>query len=300
MFEPVGRAIAGYLTKPIGKPGGNVTDALLVAEILRPGDVLLVEGNTRISAAVKYLTQSMWSHAALYVGVRPELPRVRGEAATLIEADVLEGVRAVPLSYYSAFRVRICRPVNLTCADRERLIGFLIERIGYQYDLKNVLDLARYLLRFPMPARLRRRMISCGSGDATRAICSTLIAQAFGAVRYPILPIISRKNDGNPGRADLVRELWRIRHHSLYAPRDFDISPFFQVVKPRIAKPFDYRHAPWSEGEAVMTLDEAGFAEPDALAPVARPRRVLTLVPARRVTWAARGLRGKTVTERRG
>jgi len=86
--------------------------------------------------------------------------------------------------------------------------------------LKNVFDLARYLLRFPMPARLRRRMIGCGSGDPTRAICSTLIAQAFGAVRYPILPIITRKRDGNPGRADQVRELWRIRHYSLYcAPR---------------------------------------------------------------------------------
>jgi len=289
VFEPFGRAIAGYLTKPIGKPGGGSADALLVAETIRPGDVLLIEGNTRISAAIKYLTQSMWSHAALYVGARLELPCVGGEAATLIEADVLEGVRAVPLSCYSAFRVRICRPVNLTSADRERLIKFLVERIGYQYDLKNVLDLARYLLRFPMPARLRRRMISCGSGDPTRAICSTLIAQAFGAVRYPILPIISRKNDGNPGRADLVRELWRIRHHSLYAPRDFDISPFFQVVKPRIAKPFDYRHAPWSEGDTVVAIDEPASAEFDPIAPQAKPqRRALTLVWAR----SAGGRRG--------
>jgi len=260
VFEPVGRAIAGYLSKPIGKAGGGGNDALLVAETLEPGDVLLVEGNTRIAAAIKYLTQSMWSHAAVYVGARPELPCVDGEPTTLIEADVLEGVRAVPLSCYSAFRVRICRPVNLTSTDRERLIEFLIERLGHRYDLKHVFDLARYLLPVPMPARLRRRMISCGSADPTRAICSTLIAQAFGAVRYPILPIISRKNDGNPSRADLVRELWRIRHHSLYVPRDFDISPFFQVVKPRIEKRFDYRDAPWSEGNTVISLDESVLA----------------------------------------
>jgi hypothetical protein len=254
VFEAAGRAIASYLAKPIGTPGGG--DATLLSETLKPGDVLLVEGNTRMSAAIKYLTQSMWSHAAVYVGTRSELPAVGGEAATLIEADVLEGVRAVPLSCYSTFRVRICRPVNLTSTDRERVIRFLIERIGYQYDLKNVWDLARYLLRFPMPARLRRRMIACGSGDPTRAICSTLIAQAFGAVRYPILPIITRKHDGNPGRADLVRELWRIRHHSLYVPRDFDISPFFQVVKPRIEKAFDYRHAPWSDSDTVISAAE--------------------------------------------
>ncbi len=247
MFESVGRAIAAYLCKPIGKPGGNSFDAKLVAETVMPGDVLLIEGNTRMSAAIKYLTQSTWSHAALYIGARPEVGSVEGEAASLVEADVLEGVRAVPLSCYSAFRVRICRPVNLTAKDRERLIQFVLQRLGHRYDLKNIFDLARYLFPIPIPARFRRRLISLGSGDPTRAICSTLIAQAFGAVRYPILPIISRKRDGNPARADQVRELWRIRHHSLYAPRDFDISPFFEVVKPRIVKKFDYQVSPWSD-----------------------------------------------------
>ena len=35
---------------------------------LRPGDVLLVAGANKLSTAIKYLTQSTWSHAALYVG----------------------------------------------------------------------------------------------------------------------------------------------------------------------------------------------------------------------------------------
>jgi hypothetical protein len=258
VFESLGRGVAGYLTKPTSRPGGNSADARLVADVIRPGDVLLVEGNTRMSAAIRYLTQSMWSHSALCVGWRPELAPMEGESPMLVEADVLHGVRAVPLSSYARFRVRICRPVNLTPEDRERVIRFVIQRLGHQYDLKNVLDLARYLFPVPMPTRLRRRMMAFGSGDPTRAICSTLIAQAFGAVRYPILPIITRKHDGNPGRADQVRELWRIRHHSLYAPRDFDISPFFEVVKPRIANSFDYRHAPWSEGDTVMFVDSTG------------------------------------------
>jgi len=265
VYEFVGRAIATYLSEPISKPGGNRADAGLVAETLAAGDVLLIEGNTRMSAAIKYLTQSMWSHAALYVGLRPELRSPSGERATLIEADVLEGVRAVPVSRYSNFRVRICRPVKLSAPDCKVLIRYLIERLGYKYDLKNVLDLARYLLPFPTPARLRRRLIAFGSGDPTRAICSTLIAQAFGAVRYPVLPVITRKHDGNPGRADQVRELWRIRHHSLYVPRDFDISPFFEVVKPRIAKPFDYHHAPWSEGNTVVMDDAAPTEFPTVL-----------------------------------
>ena len=265
MFEFIGRAIATYLSKPIGKPGGGSADARLVADTLAPGDVLLIEGNTRMSAAVKYMTQSSWSHAALYVGLRAELRSIPGEAATLIEADVLEGVRAVPLSCYGNFRVRICRPVNLSAADRERLIQYVLLRLGHRYDLKNVLDLARYLMPLPVPARLRRRLIAFGSGDPTRAICSTLIAQAFGSVRYPILPIISRKRDRSPDRAEQVRELWRIRHHSLYVPRDFDMSPFFEVVKPRIAQQFDYHNAPWSEGNTVIMGDSAPTEFPTIL-----------------------------------
>ena len=253
MFEPVGRALAQYLTKPVGKAGGSQVDARLVAQTLAPGDVLLVEGNTRMSAAIKYLTQSTWSHAALYVGERPELG---ASAAMLVEADVVDGVRAVPHGFYDRFRVRICRPVNLTEEDRERLLRYVIERIGHRYDLKNVFDLLRYLIPIPLPARLRRRMMAFGSGDPTRAICSTLVAQAFAAVRYPILPVISSTGAGAHDTG-LARELWRIRHYSLYVPRDFDVSPFFEVVKPRIAANFDYREAPWSKGGTVVFGDAA-------------------------------------------
>jgi len=257
VFESVGRSIAGYLSRPVAKPGGNRADARLVADTLLPGDVLLVDGNTRMSVVIKYFTQSMWSHAALYVGLRPELPTCDGESATLVEADVLEGVRAVPLSRYAAFRVRICRPASLTDSDRERLIHYVIERLGHRYDLKNVFDLARYLFPIPIPARLRRRVMAFGSGDPSRAICSTLIAQAFDAVKYPILPVISRQGEASTTASDesLERELWRIRHFSLYVPRDFDISPFFEVVKPRLVRTFDYQQAPWSEGGTVVMGD---------------------------------------------
>ena len=268
----IGRAVGRYLSQPVSNYRPLTTcEPDILAATLRPGDVLLVDGNTRVSAAIKYLTQSTWSHAALFIGMRPDLGRVDGEVPSLVEADVLEGVRAVPLSYYLNFRVRICRPVNLTPWDRERLIQYVVDRLGHQYDLKNVLDLMRYLFPVPVPARLRRRLIAFGSGDPSRAICSTLIAQAFGAVRYPILPIISRKNDGNPGRADQVRELWRIRHHSLYVPRDFDISPFFEVVKPRIAKAFNYQEAPWSEGNTVIIGDSA--TEIQTVMPRQNPRQ---------------------------
>jgi hypothetical protein len=226
--------------------------------------VLLVEGDTRISVAIKYLTQSTWSHAALYVGAQPQLPTRDGEPVALVEADLNEGVRAMPLSHYARMHTRICRPVSLTTDDVVRLTDYVLARLGHRYDLKNVVDLARYLVRMPpVPTRWRRRMIALGSGDPTRAICSTLIAQAFQAVGYPILPEITLEKLDDPGCGNCYRELLHIRHYSLYAPRDFDVSPFFAVVKPRLAVGFDHRRLIWmrsDQGETgeIAAVDQVG------------------------------------------
>ena len=58
---------------------------------LRPGDVLLVEGNNHISGVIKYLTQSTWSHAALYVGPIGERTTADGEPLVLVEASARPG-----------------------------------------------------------------------------------------------------------------------------------------------------------------------------------------------------------------
>lgn len=243
-----GRALARYLTRPRGgAPLATSPPALLSASV-QPGDVLLVEGDTRISVAIKYLTQSTWSHAAIYVGPQPDLPRRDGEVVSLVEADLNEGVRAVPLAEYSGFHTRICRPIGLSPQDRECVVRHVLDRLGHHYDLKNVLDLARYLIGTPpVPTRWRRRLIGLGSGDPTRAICSTLIAQAFQSIRYPILPEIAREKLDDPRCQDCYRELLHVRHHSLFAPRDFDVSPYFAVVKPGLAEGFDYRALAWAE-----------------------------------------------------
>jgi len=252
----LGRALAKYLSTPL--PQGErvaTSPPEKLAETLEPGDVVLIEGNTRISVAIKYLTQSTWSHAALYLGDALGAPPHDEEPKVLIEADMRAGVRAVPLSRYAGLHTRICRPVGITKEDLRKVIEFAVSRIGERYDLKNVIDLARYLLPTPpVPSRWRRRMIALGSGDPTRAICSTLIAQAYGAVRYPILPVYVPPKTGTPAgkaqAADAQEEMWHIRHYSLYAPRDFDISPYFAIVKPTLAHGFDYRKLHWAEEQA--------------------------------------------------
>ena len=114
-----------------------------------------------------------------------------------------EGVVSAPLSKYYRYHTRICRPVGLSQEDCGTVCNYAIDRIGFDYDLRNIIDLMRYLVPLPVPQRWRRRMIALGSGTPTRIICS------------------ARKFESEAAR----REILEIRHSSLYAPRDFDISP---------------------------------------------------------------------------
>lgn len=243
MLDTLGRAIARYLDQPeAGYRPFTPPDPAALKATIRTGDVLLVEGNSHISGVIKYLTQSTWSHAALYVGPMVRKDRGNPEPHSLIEATLGEGVVAVPLSKYLKFHTRICRPVGLSHEHCERVCTYAIERIGLKYDLKNIVDLVRYLVPLPVPQRWRRRMIALGSGDPTQLICSGMIAQAFQSVRYPILPKTTLIESGSARR-----EIMEIRHSSLFVPRDFDISPYFAVVKPTIQEGFDYRAMLWTD-----------------------------------------------------
>ena len=222
----------------------------LLAKTLQPCDVLLVEGQSRVSVAIKYLTQSTWSHAALFIGDAANRFDEDGSPLCFVEADIVDGVRLVGLSEFAGLHSRICRPVDLSEEDRERIIGYALLRVGQHYDLKNVFDLVRYLIPTPpVPQGWRRRMLALGSGDPTRAICSTLVAQCFQAVRYPVLPDIETQSAARQDCPECVKEILRIRHHSLFVPRDFDVSPYFHVVKPTLEQGFDYRRLNWAERE---------------------------------------------------
>src|SRR5262249_45355759 len=110
----------------------------------------------------------------------------------IVEALVEEGVVASPLSKYLDCNIRVCRPYNLHRDDLRAVLDDVIVQIGYRYDVKNLIDLARYFLPVSLvPRRLRQRALSFGSGIPTQVICSSLIAHAFGKVRYPILPEVT-------------------------------------------------------------------------------------------------------------
>ncbi len=205
----------------------------LQAEI-RPGDVLLVEGRTRISRVIQVLTQSSWSHAGMYLGdtllrwggphADAAVERFGSEAGRLlIESDMREGVRVVPLAAYLSYNLRVCRPQGLSRPELDRVLEEMFRHLGYRYDRQNIFDLGRYLTPFHLlPARIRRRPLYLGSSSSREIICSALIAKAFYKVDYPVQPEV---RGAGPGQGLLAR------HPSYIMPRDFDLSPNFQVLK---------------------------------------------------------------------
>jgi hypothetical protein len=265
---------ARVLTKPRGiytllLP--NDFESLLGA--LQVGDVILVDGDQRISEVIKYLTQSTWSHSVLYVGdeilrrfpgQREALLATHGRDANhmIIEA-LVDGVVASPLSKYASFNLRICRPASLRRDDLRRVLDEVLAQLGLKYDMKNVFDLARYFFPVSMiPRRFRRRALQFGSGLPTQVICSSLIGRAFQNVGFPILPTTTPSATPRirPRFLDRVLRrtpppypaLFRRQLPSIITPRDFDLSPYFEIIKfnPVEASNFDYRRIRWEDGEA--------------------------------------------------
>src|SRR5712675_1360346 len=139
-------ALAVFLTQPVERYSpATTTDPETLSAVLRHGDVLLTEGNTRAAALIKRITRSTWSHVSMYVGPLEEGPDPR----CIVEADIAAGVRSIRLSELNALHVRVLRPIGLNDGDRGRLADWVVSRIGSEYDLAHALVLGRNLLRLP-------------------------------------------------------------------------------------------------------------------------------------------------------
>jgi len=244
----IGRWLATYLSAETNiNATAPPSNPLHLQASLRPGDVLLVEGSTRVSGAIKYLTQSTWSHAALYVGTKFPFKTAPSDHC-FVEADTIHGVRSTSLESYAHLHTRICRPIGLSEEECREVTKCAIAQIGHKYDLRNIFDLARYLLPTPpVPTRLRRQLLSLGSGDPTRAICSTLIAQAFQSIRYPIIPFTDNTPQISIKKKNFQPQQFKPKHFTLLTPRDFDVSPYFAIIKPTVECGFNFHNLEWVE-----------------------------------------------------
>lgn len=255
---------------------------------IRPCDVLLIEGRSRVSEIIKLITQSAWSHAALYIGRLRDIPDPElqarilaiypeaGDRQLIIESLLGHGTVVSPLEKYRRFNLRLCRPKGLARIDMLQIVREAISHLGCDYDLRQLLDLARFLLPYSvLPRRWRSSLFGHRIGGSTRTVCSTMLAAAFGAVQFPILPVIQRAADGSV-------KLFA-RNIRLCTPRDFDYSPYFAIIKYPLFGYDDrsfYRGLPWDETGRICN-DEADCYLPPPLTPVVAelPVAALTATP---------------------
>lgn len=212
-------AYLGQSVQPNGESADNAAE-VVPPLALRRGDVLLTGGNTRMASIVRRITRSPWAHVAIYVGPLEAGPDPR----CIVEADVVAGVRTIRLSSLAGQRVRVLRPARVSEFDKSRLSEWIVARVGDPYDVVHAWSLGRCFLRMlfgpgrpsaGLPAGPARD--SAGNG-AARFICSTLLAQAFLLIGYPIIP--TRLGGPNSSEAS----------HLYVIPEDFDRAPLFDVI----------------------------------------------------------------------
>lgn len=242
------------------------SDFMRLEEKVRIGDVLLIQGRSRVSRVISLMTRSIWTHSVLYIGEiqqiqNPELKTLlqshfSGPENTklIIESLLDKGVIVAPLSEYKQDHIRICRPSGLPEKDTEQLVNIAARYIGKKYDAQQILDLAKFLLPWKIfPSSWHTRLFYASPGDASHLICSTLIAEAFDEIKYPILPIIHK--NGLKG-FELIQ-----RNPKLFTPSDFDYSPFFDIIKYPIIEFNDeipYTQIKWNE-EGYISNDNQGI-----------------------------------------
>jgi len=239
---------------------------------LRPGDVLLVEGRSNIAEIIKSITQSMWTHSFFYIGrlhdiddpmLRDHIQKYRHcspDEQLIIEAKLGEGIVVSSIEDYDGEHLRICRPRGITRKDSQAVLEYAIKELGKDYNVRQIMDLARFM--FPywfLPKRWRSSLFEHNPGRPTKTVCSTMMAEAFAKVRFPIIPVIHQDENG---KLTLIRA-----NSKLITPRDFDHSPYFDVIKYPLID-FDelgiYRKLPWDQTSVhCNTIGDCFYSDPD-------------------------------------
>ena len=256
LYFRIRKGLSEWLTRDLDIPEYPLSDFDRIKHELKMGDVILIEGSSRVSKVIRNLTHSPWTHSVLYigrihdiedVGLRKIIARYHHEKPDgnqlMVEGMMGEGTVVYPIEKYQRSHMRICRPKGISHADAQEVVAFAIKALGVPYRIRRIVDLARFLLPWSI---LPRRWISTLFSDEPTSkgeVCSSLIAKAFVSINFPILPSV--KVDKKTGEVHLLR-----RNYRLFTPSDFDYSPYFDIIKYpmfNITDEPDYRKLPWEE-----------------------------------------------------
>lgn len=288
MFNQVKQSFINWISTEPPNTDYPLCDFERIRYEVRPCDVLLIEGRSRVSQVIKQITQSPWSHACLYIGRLHDVDDINlrkklaehfngsPNVQLVIEGYLGQGTIASPLESYQCDHIRICRPRGLSRQDAQNVIAYAIEQLGTEYDVRQIFDLARFLVPWSfLPGRFRSSLFEMNIGESTKTVCSTMIAKAFTSVEFPILPVVKQHEETG---IELIKT-----NPKLYTPRDFDYSPFFEIIKYPFIELSDhgnYRNLPWNrnglfspDGENIVdstntVRKKAKEAEPQTDAPL--------------------------------
>ena len=183
-------------------------DMARLKRALRPGDVILIEGERLVSDWIKVFSYHTWTHCALWIGEKDS----RGN---ILEALMGQGVVFSDFEKYRDFNLRICRPAGISRDRIRRAIEYAISRVGCAYDEHNVSQFVHFSFN-----REGDPTASIGRMEENRFTCSSLIAAAFQAVEFPTIQFYDRTADR-----------YISYHPTQVQPKDFDLSLNFDVIK---------------------------------------------------------------------
>ena len=149
--------LVAWLSKSTEPKDALLCDFDRVREELTPCDVVLVEGRTKADNTLKTVSESVWSHAALYIGRLIDLEdkdlrtlitnhyECEPDTPLIIESRLGKGTIISPLSSLEREHLRICRPKGLAEKDAQQAIRYAISRVGSYSNVLQLFDLVRFL-----------------------------------------------------------------------------------------------------------------------------------------------------------
>jgi len=137
--------------------------------LLQPCDIILVSGKGLVSRAIRWFTDSEWSHAALYVG---------GGKQAIIEA-METGVEVNPLQTLVKGHTKVCvlRYPGLLVEQAEVIKAKAYDLTYHRYDFPQLITLGVYNFF----RKLGVKMSFLVSNSRNNIICSELIAVCYKA-----------------------------------------------------------------------------------------------------------------------
>lgn len=213
----------------------RLSDFEQVRQMLLPGDVLLIDGHSRLDSTLKSVTTSRWSRAALYLGRLHDIgdPALRATLAAylpcspdtqlVVHTRLDRGLVLEPLSTLEPDHLRVCRPRGLQDSERRELTRYVVSRLGIGSERAWWTLLALSMPWSWLPRHWRPSLFARFASGLLRLLSGTTLGEAYSFVQFPVLPLVKRVDQG-------PTSLYR-RQPRVFFAADFDHSPYFDVIK---------------------------------------------------------------------